>query len=90
MGEAIVNHYGVEHGRYYPLFFSATTSFLFLCVGIVAGWTAKDFVHDYFWSRDEAQYYHPEMYDDNGFMLNEELLTVKFINEEDEDETLDA
>ena len=67
-----------------------TTSFLFLCVGIVAGWTAKDFVHDYLWSRDEAQYYHPEMYDDNGFPLNEELLSVKFINEEDEDETLDA
>ena len=72
------------------LFFSATTSFLFLCVGIVAGWTAKDFVHDYLWSRDEAQYYHPEMYDDNGFPLNEELLSVKFINEEDNDETLDA
>ena len=72
------------------LFFSATTSFLFLCVGIVAGWTAKDFVHDYFWSRDEAQHYHPEMYDDYGFLMNEELLTVKFINEDDLDETLDA
>ena len=69
---------------------SATTSFLFLCVGIVAGWTAKDFVHDYFWSRDEAQYYHPEMYDDQGNWINEELLSVKFINEYDEDETLDA
>ncbi len=73
------------------LFFSATTSFIFLCVGIVAGWTAKDFVHDYFWSRDEAQMFHPEMYDENGCMLNEELLTVKFINtEDDNDETLDA
>ena len=72
------------------LFFSATTSFLFLCVGIVAGWTAKDFVHDYFLSRDEAQMFHPEMYDENGYMLNEELLTVKFINEDDTDETLDA
>tara|TARA_B100001175_G_scaffold28333_1_gene20842 strand:- start:87 stop:323 length:237 start_codon:yes stop_codon:yes gene_type:complete len=72
------------------LFFSATLSFLFLCVGIVAGWTAKDFVHDYFWSRDEAQHYHPEMYDDYGFLMNEELLTVKFINEDDLDETFDA
>ena len=35
------------------LFFSATTSFIFLCVGIVAGWTAKDFVHDYMWSKDD-------------------------------------
>ena len=72
------------------LFFSATTSFLFLCVGIVAGWAAKDFVHDYFWSRDEAQMFHPEMYDNQGNWLNEELLSVKFINEDDEDETLDA
>ena len=72
------------------LFFSATTSFIFLCVGIVAGWTAKDFVHDYMWSKDDFEPSHPEMYDDNGFPLNEELLSVKFINEEDEDETLDA
>ena len=73
------------------LFFSATISFIFLCVGVLAGWTAKDFIHDYMWSRDEYQQFtHPEMYDDNGFPVNEELLSVKFINEEDEDETLDA
>ena len=73
------------------LFFSATTSFIFLCVGVVAGWTAKDFVHDYMWSRDEYnQYTHPEMLDQEGNWLNEELLTVKFINEDDEDETFDA
>ncbi len=71
------------------LFFSATTSFIFLCVGIVAGWTAKDFVHDYFWSRDEAQMFHPEMYDNQGNWLNEELLSVKFINEDELDETAD-
>jgi len=72
------------------LFFSATISFLFLCVGIIAGWTAKDFIHDYFWARDEYQFNHPEMYDDQGNWLNEELLSVKFINEDEEDETLDA
>ncbi len=71
------------------LFFSATISFLFLCVGIVAGWTAKDFVHDYMWSRDEVAY-HPEMYDENGNLFNEQLLSVKFINEDEIDETLDA
>tara|TARA_B100000945_G_scaffold77852_1_gene60155 strand:+ start:1197 stop:1433 length:237 start_codon:yes stop_codon:yes gene_type:complete len=72
------------------LFFSATSSFLFLCVGIVVGWTAKDFVHDYMWSRDEISH-HPEMYDENGIMINEELLSVKFINEDEkDDETSDA
>tara|TARA_B100001996_G_scaffold81063_1_gene59825 strand:- start:1823 stop:2089 length:267 start_codon:yes stop_codon:yes gene_type:complete len=70
------------------IYVSATLSFLFLCVGIIVGWNGKQFVHDYMWSRDEAAY-HPEMYDENGIMLNEELLTVKFINEDDLDETFD-
>ena len=73
------------------LFFSATTSFIFLCVGVIAGWTAKDFIHDYMWSRDEYQQFtHPEMYDQDGNWLTEELLHVKFITEDEEDETLDA
>ena len=49
------------------LFFSVTTSFIFLCVGVLAGWAAKDFMHDYFWTRDEYQQFtHPEMYDNQG------------------------
>ena len=72
------------------IYVSATLSFLFLCVGIIVGWNGKQFVHDYMWSRDEANAYHPEMYDENGIMLNEELLTVKFLTNEDElDETVD-
>ena len=71
------------------LFFSATLSFLFMCVGVIVGWTAKDFAHDYMWSRDYLAY-HPEMYDENGNLFNEQLLSVKFINEDEIDETLDA
>lgn len=71
------------------LFFSATTSFIFLCVGVVAGWTVKDFMHDYFYTREEVQALHPEMYDDEGLVINEELLSVRFIEDED-DETFDA
>ena len=26
---------------------------------------------------------HPEMYDDNGMVLNEELLTVKFVDDDE-------
>lgn len=72
------------------LFFSATASFMFLCVGIVAGWTAKDFMHDYFYSREELMAMHPEMYDEDGMVINEELLSVKFIDEDYDDETFDA
>ena len=71
------------------LFFSATASFMFLCVGIVAGWTAKDFMHDYFYTSEEVQAMHPEMYDDDGLIINEELLSVRFI-EDDDDEAFDA
>lgn len=71
------------------LFFSASLSFLFLCVGVVAGWTVKDFMHDYFYTREEFQNMHPEMYDDEGMIINEELLSVRFI-EDDDDETFDA
>lgn len=71
------------------LFFSATVSFLFLCVGIVAGWTVKDFMHDYFYTREEVQTMHPEMYDDEGLLINEELLSVRFV-EDDDDEAYDA
>ena len=48
----------------YVLFFSATSSFLFLCVGIVAGWTAGQYIH-------------------------EELYSVKFVDEDDLNETID-
>ena len=70
------------------LFFSATVSFVFLCVGIVAGWTAKDFMHDYFMTEEESVM-HPEMYDHNGQYINEELLSVRFVEDED-DEAFDS
>ena len=70
------------------LFFSATSSFIFLCVGVVAGWTVKDFMHDYFYTREEFQSMHPEMYDDEGMIINEELLSVRFV-EDEEDEAFD-
>ena len=74
----------------YVLFFSATSSFLFLCGGIVAGWTAKDFMHDYFYTEEESvSNMHPEMYDQTGQYIHEELYSVKFVDEDDLDETID-
>ena len=29
---------------------------------------------------------HPEMYDEDGIWINEELLSVKFVNEEEEED----
>ena len=71
------------------IYLSATLSFIFLCIGIIAGWNAKDFMHDYYWSQNEQYTFHPEMYDEQGNWLSEELLHVKFIKEDELDETAD-
>lgn len=58
--------------------FSILFSVLFLIVGGVIGWIAKD----YFWEKSEEQY-HPEMYDENGMLIPDELIAVRFEPSED-------
>lgn len=67
------------------LFFSACFMVLFMVVGIIAGWFINDIVYNL---RNQNNYpvLHPEMYDDNGIVINEELLSVRFIEEEGEEE----
>ena len=67
------------------VYFSATVSFIFLCVGVIAGWTANEKLHEFMYGKMEAENVHPEMLDDEGYLINEELLSVRFINEDDED-----
>jgi len=57
---------------------------LFLLVGIIAGWFINDIVYN-FTNKNNSVQLHPEMYDENGIMINEELLSVRFINDEEED-----
>ena len=67
------------------LFFSGCISFLAIIVGIIAGWHINDIV--YAMNRKDEYQGHPEMYDEDGIWINEELLSVKFVNEqEDEDD----
>jgi hypothetical protein len=63
------------------LFFSTIITALFFLVGVTIGWTANDFLYNML-SKDEL---HPEMYGDDGMVINEELLAVRFV-EDDEDE----
>ena len=67
------------------VYFSATVSFIFLCVGVIAGWTANEKLHEYMYGKLEAESIHPEMLDDEGYLINEELLSVRFVDEDDED-----
>jgi len=64
------------------LFFSGTSIILSLIIGVLIGWVANDFLYNFMHTKNNLPE-HPEMYDDNGMLLNEELLTVKFLNEDE-------
>ncbi len=66
------------------LFLSGVSMVLFLVVGIVIGWVANDFLYNFMQSRANLPR-HPEMYDDNGIVINEELLTVNFVDDDEDD-----
>ena len=46
-------------------------------------------MHDYFYTQEESVSMHPEMYDQTGQYIHEELYSVKFVDEDDLDETID-
>ncbi len=66
------------------LFFSGAFIFLSIIVGIIAGWHINDVVYQLIANKNEIT--HPEMYDENGIWINEELLSVKFVKEEEEED----
>lgn len=64
------------------LYFSALFTLTFFILGGMIGW----FVREYLNSDDEPKgYLHPEFFDRNGNLINEELLTVHFVDEDEED-----
>lgn len=67
------------------LFFSACFMILFLIVGVIAGWFINDIVYS-FSNKNNSIQLHPEMYDEDGIVINEELLSVRFIDEEEEEQ----
>ena len=67
------------------LFFSAAIMIMFFVVGALIGWTANDFAYAFAQSKQQP-YLHPEMYDDQGMVINEELLSVRFVEEDEEEE----
>ena len=68
------------------VYFSATVSFIFLCVGVIAGWTANEKLHEFMYGRAQEDNIHPEMLDDEGYLINEELLSVRFVDEDEFDD----
>ena len=60
--------------------------FTFLILGGIIGWLAQQ--NNYVQMQNQA-YTHPEMYDENGMLIPDEIVAVRFENdnsEEDDDE----
>jgi len=61
---------------------------LFLIVGLVAGWVAREYMMNY---HDKPKL-HPEFFDDNGNVIPDEVLAISFnpdyfdIDEDEDDE----
>jgi hypothetical protein len=57
-------------------------TFLFLLVGGVIGWITKSHLYE---SQLRQIYTHPEMFDENGNLIPDEILAVRFENNYDND-----
>ncbi len=72
------------------IYFSAITSVLVLLVGGIVGWLSRQAFNEHIYvtsAQNEAM--HPELYDEDGRWINEELLSVRFVEPEDEDAELE-
>ena len=68
------------------IYISLTTSFIFLSIGVLFGWVAAEVKQEHMYNAQEEQSVHPEMLNAHGQWINEELLSVRFLNEEDIEE----
>lgn len=59
---------------------------LFLIVGLLAGWVAREYMMNY----QEGPKVHPEFFDNNGNIIPDEVIAFRFENENyDYDDTED-
>jgi hypothetical protein len=56
------------------LVFGSFLTVLFLIVGVMAGWVAREYMMNY----REIPKLHPEFYDQNGNVIPDEVLAVSF------------
>jgi hypothetical protein len=58
---------------------------LFLIVGVVSGWVAREYMLNY----QDRPKLHPEFFDDNGNVIPDEVLAISFHPDYFEDEEVD-
>ena len=64
------------------LFIALPISFLLFCAGALGGWIARDYMMNY----QEIPRPHPEMFDENGNLVPDEVIAFRFENNYDYDE----
>tara|TARA_A200000159_G_scaffold52211_1_gene48168 strand:+ start:160 stop:390 length:231 start_codon:yes stop_codon:yes gene_type:complete len=58
--------------------------FTFLVLGGIIGWLAQQ--NNYVNMQNQSAYAHPEMYDENGNLIPDEIVAVRFENNDDSEE----
>ena len=56
------------------LVFGSFMTVLFMIVGVIGGWVAREYIMNY----HDAPRLHPEFFDDNGNVIPDEVLAVRF------------
>ena len=64
------------------IYISLTTSFIFLSIGVLFGWIAAEVKQEHMYNTQEESV-HPEMLNSSGQWINEELLSVRFVDEDE-------
>ena len=57
-------------------------SFLSLVIGIIAGWVAREYMMNY----REIPRQHPEMFDENGNLVPDDIVAFRFENYDNDDD----
>ena len=61
-------------------------SFMFLCIGGIIGWLWKEHV---VYATPQQVFMHPEMFDEHGNVIPDEILAVRIENDYDDEENDD-
>ena len=67
------------------IYISLTTSFIFLSIGVLFGWVAAEVKQEHLYNVQQEGV-HPEMLNSDGQWINEELLSVRFVDEDEIEE----
>jgi len=72
----------MESATPYILFFSGIGIVGSFMIGLMIGWFGNDIIYA-FLNKNRIQPMHPEMFDENGQLIPDEIVAVRFENTED-------